>query len=56
MNINFSLKKRSERILCSPTNELLVKEGQVCLDTNQFIGNHVGWIVIYIIHNTIQAS
>ena len=25
-------------------------------DTNQFIGNHVGWIVIYIIHNTIQAS
>ena len=25
-------------------------------DTNQFIGNHVGWIGIYIIHNTIQAS
>ena len=25
-------------------------------DTHQFIGNHVGWIVIYIIHNTIQAS
>ena len=24
-------------------------------DTNQFIGNLVGWIVIYIIHNTIQA-
>ena len=26
------------------------------IDTNQFIGNHVGWIGIYIIHNTIQAS
>ena len=25
-------------------------------DTNQFIGYHVGWIGIYIIHNTIQAS
>ena len=25
-------------------------------DINQFIGNHVGWIGIYIIHNTIQAS
>ena len=25
-------------------------------DTNQFIGNLVGWIVIYIIHNTMQAS
>ena len=24
-------------------------------DTNQFIGNLVGWIVIYIIHNTMQA-
>ena len=26
------------------------------LDTNQCIGNHVDWIGIYIIHNTIQAS
>ena len=25
-------------------------------DTNQFIGNLVGWIVIYIIHKTIQAE
>ena len=24
-------------------------------DTNQFIGTLVGWIVIYIIHKTIQA-
>ena len=34
----------------------LLFEYDSILQINFFIGNHVGWIGIYIIHNTIQAS
>ena len=34
---------------------LATTSGVMIQDTNQFIGNLVGWIVIYIIHKIIQA-
>ena len=39
----------------SATGRLVRKKAADTYDTNQFIGNLVGWIVIYIIHKTIQA-
>ena len=45
--------KRCETVIDGPVH---FARSIVLKDTNQFIGNHVGWLGIYIIHNTIQAS